>query len=79
MVTISIDEASAEYPYVQVAEQLRAAITAGQITSLLPSIMELTEQTGLAPGTIRRAFRILLDEQLIVTRPGRGTFVRLPG
>jgi GntR family transcriptional regulator len=78
LVKITVDEGSAEYPYVQIADQLRAGISSGEIGPLLPSIMELTEQTGLAPGTIRRAFKILIDEGLIITRPGRGTFVREP-
>ncbi|HEV2934853.1 MAG TPA: GntR family transcriptional regulator [Streptosporangiaceae bacterium] len=44
----------------------------------MPSIMELTEQTGLAVGTIRRAIRILVDEGAVYTVPGRGTFVAKP-
>lgn len=46
------------------------------ITGKLPSIMDLTEETGLAPNTIRRAIKILVDEGLVETRQGRGTFVR---
>ena len=42
---------------------------------MLPSIMELTEETGLAPNTIRRAIKILVTEGLVQTIPGRGTFV----
>ena len=72
---VTIDEDSPVYPYVQVADQLRAGIASGQIGPSVPSIMELTEQTGLAAGTIRRSFQILKAEGLIVTRPGRGTFV----
>ena len=55
---------------------MRERIASGEIESVLPSLMELTEQTGLAPNTIRRALRILIDEGLIYTVPGRGTFVR---
>jgi GntR family transcriptional regulator len=72
---VKIDPASPDHPYVQVADQLRARITSREITSLLPSIMELTEETGLAPNTIRRAIKILVDEGLVQTIPGRGTFV----
>ena len=54
-------------------------ILGGEITSVLPSLMELTEQTGLAPNTIRRAIKILIDEGIVYTVPGRGTFVRPPG
>jgi DNA-binding GntR family transcriptional regulator len=76
---VIIDPASPEHPYVQLAAQLRSRIEAGEITSTLPSIMNLTEETGLAVGTVRRAIRVLIDEGLAYTVPGRGTFVRPPG
>ena len=76
---ITIDAASIEHPYVQVASQLRRGIETDEIGPQLPSIMELTEQTGLAVGTIRRAISILIDEGLVATAPGRGTFVVPPG
>ena len=76
---IRIDAASPEHPYLQLAAQLRAAITAGELTGILPSIFELTEQTGLSPGTVRRAISVLADEGLVQTVPGRGTFVRVTG
>ena len=72
---MKIDPASPEHPYVQLAALLRERIASGEITSVMPSIMELTEETGLAPGTVRRAIRLLADEGLVVTEPGRGTFV----
>ena len=75
LVKIKIDPRSPVFPYVQVAEQLRQGIEAGEIGPLLPSIMELTEETGLVVGTIRRAIGILKDEGLVYTVPGRGTFV----
>jgi DNA-binding GntR family transcriptional regulator len=75
LVTIKVDAQSPAHPYMQVADQLRAAIASGEAGPLLPSIMELTEETGLAVGTIRRALKILMDEGLVYTVPGRGTFV----
>ena len=71
-----IDPASPEHPYVQLAAQLRSRIEAGEFTVMLPSIMELTEQTGLSVNTVRRAVRLLIDEGLVYTVPGRGTFLR---
>jgi len=41
----------------------------------LPSLTELTGQTGLAVGTVRRAIGLLALEDLVRTVPGRGTFV----
>jgi DNA-binding GntR family transcriptional regulator len=55
--------------------QVRECIKSGEITSRLPSITHLTTQSGLAVGTVRRAIDILVDEGLVQTVPGRGTFV----
>lgn len=63
----------------QLAAQLRTRIKSGEIRSVLPSIMELTEETGLSINTVRRAIRVLIDEGLVYTVPGRGTFVGTPG
>ena len=73
---MQIDPASPDYPYVQLADYLRSQIGNGQITDVLPSILTLSQQWDVAPNTVRRAFRLLLDEGLIETRQGRGTFVR---
>jgi GntR family transcriptional regulator len=73
---VEISPSDPEHPYRQLAAQLRARITAGEITGLLPSITELTGQTGLSVGTVRRAIGVLIDEGLVETRPGRGTFTR---
>lgn len=54
---------------------LRERILNGEIT-VLPSLTDLTEETGLAPNTIRRAIKVLIDEGLAYTVPGRGTFAR---
>jgi hypothetical protein len=65
-----------EHPYQQLARQLRQEIETGKIASQLPSITNLTKQTGLAVGTVRRAINILVTEGLAETVPGRGTFVK---
>ena len=72
---MQIDETSPEHPYLQLAGLLRAEIESGKITSQLPSITKLTEETRLAVGTVRRAINILVKEGLVETVPGRGTFV----
>jgi DNA-binding GntR family transcriptional regulator len=71
-----IDPASPEHPYRQVAAQLREQIDSGAITAQLPSITTLIAATGLAVGTVRRGIDILVNEGLVQTVPGRGTFVR---
>jgi GntR family transcriptional regulator len=72
---VVIDEASPEHPYLQLAASLRRRIQGGEIVSRLPSLTELTSQTGLAVGTVRRAIDVLAREHLVRTVPGRGTFV----
>jgi DNA-binding GntR family transcriptional regulator len=76
LAAVKIDPLSPEHPYQQLAGQLRAQIERGEIASQLPSITDLTTQTGLAVGTVRRAVDILVKEGLVETVPGRGTFVR---
>jgi DNA-binding GntR family transcriptional regulator len=71
-----IDPASAEHPYRQLATQLRERIEHSEITGQLPSITELTAQTGLAVGTVRRGIDLLAKEGLVQTVPGRGSFVK---
>jgi DNA-binding GntR family transcriptional regulator len=74
--TVDIDSRAPEHPYQQLAGQLREQIESGRITSQLPSITDLTAQTGLAVGTVRRAINILVKEGLAQTVPGRGTLVK---
>jgi len=73
---VNIDPQSPKHPYKQVAARLREQINRGEITAQLPSITDLTAQTGLAVGTVRRAIGILVKEGLVQTVPGRGTFVK---
>ena len=73
-----IDHGGPEYLYLQLAELLRAQIRSGTLPprSRVPSLIDLAAEHGLAEMTVRKALRILIDEGLIETRPGRGTFVK---
>jgi GntR family transcriptional regulator len=73
---VPVDPNAAEWPYQQVAAQLREQISSGAIGPRLPSAMVLAEQMGVAPNTVQRAVRVLREEGLIYSVPGRGTFVR---
>lgn len=55
------------------AEQLREAILAGELTTgtQLPAERVLAEQSQVSRSSVREALRILEAEGLIVTRPGR--------
>lgn len=74
---IKIDLHSREPSYLQLAAILRARIESGEIVpgEPVPSITFLVQETGLAVGTVRKAIKVLSDECLVVTVPGRGSFV----
>jgi DNA-binding GntR family transcriptional regulator len=64
--------------YRQLADILRAQIEAGELPpgGLVPSEQQLMGQHGIARDTVRAAIKVLRDEGLVVTAPGKGTFVR---
>ncbi len=64
-------------PYLQVAARLRGRIESGDLRpgDVLPSEKELTDLTGLARITVRKAVRVLREEGLVYTVAQRGTYV----
>jgi len=85
-VEFAIDVISPVHVHVQLANHLRAAIEAGDITGVFPSLWQIVNDTRfrddpdkrVAYNTVRRAVKILKDEGLVIAVPGRGTFVRRP-
>lgn len=63
--------------YAKIASILRGQIATGQLVvgEQLPSIERMSEIYRVAPVTIRLAIRLLVDEGLLNTHRGRGTFV----
>ena len=63
--------------YVQIAQLIRTAISAGEFGpgDRLPSETVVQQETGVNRLTVRKSYRILQDEGLIVTVHGRGSFV----
>ena len=76
---MGVDEASPDWPYQQVAAKIRERIRAGELGPRLPSYMTLAHELEVSPMTVQRAIKVLKDEGLVVTYPGRGTFVVPPG
>lgn len=72
-----IDRNSYEPAYAQLRNVLREKIIRGEFRShdKLPSEAELCKKYGLSPMTIRRAINLLVDEGLVRTVQGKGTFV----
>jgi GntR family transcriptional regulator len=81
MVTVArvdIDRTSERATYLQLADILRERIKSGELKSgeRIPSVHDLVIETQLADATIRKAVRVLRDEGLVKTAPGRGVYVR---
>ncbi|WP_410601569.1 GntR family transcriptional regulator [Amycolatopsis sp. lyj-90] len=74
----SLDPDDPRAPYLQVAGGLRAAIASGEYSpgAQLPTYADLAEAWGVAPNTAKSAVSLLRDEGLVVTRHGKGSFVR---
>ena len=73
---VGVDESSPDWPYQQVAARIRERIAAGGLGPRLPSYMDLAHDLGVSPMTVQRAIKVLVGEGVVVTYPGRGTFVR---
>jgi len=73
---LRIDFRSPEPSYKQLADQLRDAISSGEISpgEALPSLSQMVTETGLSMSTVQRAVRVLVGEGLVVGVPGRGLF-----
>lgn len=65
-------------PFQQVVSVLRAAILTRKLEpgDRLPSFSELAKHFGVAQMTAQKAVGILRDEGLVITRQGRGSFVK---
>lgn len=71
------DAGGPAYVYVRMADHLAARIAAGELPpdARLPAERDLAAEYGVAIGTARRATEELRDRGLVVTLPGKGTFV----
>ena len=68
---------SSEPLHTQVATRLRQEVRQGvyHTGQRLPAEVDLARQLGVSRGTVRQALTALLNEGLLNTVPGRGTFV----
>lgn len=74
---VSVDPADPTPPYEQVRRGLAAAIGRGALSpgDRLPSVRQLAGDLRLAPGTVARAYSLLEESGLVVSRRGAGTRV----
>ena len=63
--------------YEQLVDQLRRQLILGAVKAgaPLPSVRQLASELGINPNTIQKAYRCMEDEGMIVSVPGRGSFV----
>ncbi|WP_239567511.1 GntR family transcriptional regulator [Streptomyces sp. G44] len=64
-------------PYQRIVQDVRDKIRLGQLTAgaKLPSTRELSEEYGVAAGTVQRALTELRAAGLVYSHQGRGSFV----
>jgi GntR family transcriptional regulator len=74
---INISQTDARPMYLQIMEQIRARIAAGDWVAgkELPSIRALAAALSVSVITVKRAYLDLENEGVIVTRHGKGSFV----
>lgn len=77
-VTLVVDPDGPTPLYVQVADLIAAEIADGTLppNRPIPSEATLKQRYGIARGTARRAVEELRQRGLVVTVPGKGSFVR---
>lgn len=63
--------------YLQIVSRIRADILSGvyEADQQIPSVRQLAFEAGVNPNTMQRAFSVLEDEQLFVTRGTVGRFI----
>ena len=66
--------------YVQIADTIRRKVELGVYAygSRLPTEREFSENFGVNRITVRKALKLLVDEGLLISSQGRGTFVSQP-
>ena len=76
-VDLSIDFMSKTPSYIQLADKIMASIDSGKLKpgDKIPSLRELTEQSGLAMATVQKALKRLEHANYVFAVSGRGTFV----
>ena len=78
MITFHLDLQSGVPPYRQIVQQVKQGLRLGmfQVDEQLPTLREMVAQLAINPNTVLKAYRDLEREGLIVSRPGRGIFIR---
>ena len=76
----AVDRRSHEPAYLQICNILKEQIAKGAYLpgSRLPSESELCRRHQVSPMTVRRSIKSLIDQGIVTTTQGSGTFVKAP-
>lgn len=76
-IKIKLDPESDVPIYRQIAYELESVILLSKRApdQRMPSVRKLAEQCGADPNTVQKAYKLLKDEQIIYSKPGKGYFV----
>ena len=74
---IKVDFRSNQPIYVQIMEQVRQMVAAGELKQgdQLPTVRQLATELRVNFNTVARAYRLLDEAELISTQQGRGTYI----
>lgn len=77
----SLNPASEQPVYQQIVDQIKRDIALGRLSSTdkIPTVRELAAQLIINPNTIAKAYKILEQQGIVITRVGAGTFVSEAG
>lgn len=77
---IQIQPGSDKAVYTQIMDQITEAIARGQIRigDKLPAVRKLAAELVINPNTVARAYSLLEQSGVVVTKKGSGTFVSDP-
>lgn len=75
---LTIEESDDRPLYQQLAASVRRSISDGGLApgDPLPPTRDAAAALGVNPETVQRAYRLLADDDVVVSRVGRGTRVR---
>jgi DNA-binding GntR family transcriptional regulator len=77
---VKIDPNDPRRPFRQIADDLRSRISRGEFGpgQMLPSIKALSAHYEVAGQTIQSSLRVLKEENLVISEPARGFYIRDP-
>jgi GntR family transcriptional regulator len=78
--TLTVDWATAEPVYEQIAHQIRSRIAAGELSpgTPLPAVRTLASDLGVNLNTVARAYRLLEEQGFVLIRDRAGVEVAAP-